>query len=552
MRRIRRLREAGFTERLHPRGRGGKFEDVLGKLEHEPTGPRLLALPKPEQVKREAAAPKSLLPGDKPTMFESHVCSKCGGEGKIWTYSNVMGGTCFKCGGRGRTLTPRGQKAQAHYRDLLSTRADELKPGNKIWDSGVPGFTSSGWKTVQSVTPNSDGTFNVKAEGGGLTNAPAGKKWRTLHTAEEKKVAADAAKAFQATLPGPKPKKPKPKASPKPKKPPAPKPPTAKQMDLVKKLATEHGHDVPESMSRAEASQFIDTHLALPKPGAAPKADVIEGEATNVKGKLISARYKEGPYGAQPKALIEDERGFRVYGTLPAKLGDELSKRAAATGDPNWENYLKAHPTGIHLTGATKKSQKDSAFGFYSKPKNAGFHEIQEAAMPYSLRGTTVIREDTGQVVKKHPDEARALAHLRALKANVESQEAVWRALDEHAQEWLPTEEQLALHESVQTAALSSTPSPFSTSTTSNWIARVGGLPAYIQNVAKGIIKSGKTESQAIQMAIGVMKNWASGRGKVSPEVRAAAAKALAQWEAKKAASHAKTAAKAAVAAAKS
>jgi hypothetical protein len=164
--------------------------------------------------------------------------------------------------------------------------------------------------------------------------------------------------------------------------------------------------------------------------------------------------------------------------------------------------------------------------------------------MPYTCKGNDVIRSDTGEVVKHHSSHEKAMAHLRALKANVESQEAAWAALDEQAEEWLPTETQL--EESEKTAGYSVTPSPFSTSKTSNWVARVGGLPAYIQNVAKGIIKSGHSESQAIQMAIGVMKNWASGRGKVSPEVRAAAAKALAEWEAKKAASHAKTAAKSA------
>lgn len=157
--------------------------------------------------------------------------------------------------------------------------------------------------------------------------------------------------------------------------------------------------------------------------------------------------------------------------------------------------------------------------------------------MPYKCVGTDVVRSDTGKVVKHHPTKAKALAHLKALKANVESQEADYHRLDEQAQEWLPTEAQL--EESEKTAGYSVTPSPFSTSKTSNWVARVGGLPAYIQNVAKGIMKSGKSESQAIQMAIGVVKRWAKGLGKVSAEVRAAAAKAVAEWEAKKAQSHA-------------
>ena len=156
--------------------------------------------------------------------------------------------------------------------------------------------------------------------------------------------------------------------------------------------------------------------------------------------------------------------------------------------------------------------------------------------MPYALKGNCVVRSDTGAVVKEHPTHAKALAHLKALKANVESQEAQWRQLDEHAEEWL--------QESAKTAGYSVTPSPFSTSKTSNWIARVGGLPAYIQNVAKGIMKTGKTESEAIASAVAVMKRWAAGGGGVHPEVKAAAAKALAEWESKRAASAAKGAAK--------
>lgn len=60
-------------------------------------------------------------------------------------------------------------------------------------------------------------------------------------------------------------------------------------------------------------------------------------------------------------------------------------------------------------------------------------------------------------------------------------------------------------------------------------------LPNYIENVAKGLMKSGRDRTQAIQMAIGVCKRWASGGGNVHPEVRAAAAQAIAQWEALKA-----------------
>lgn len=91
-----------------------------------------------------------------------------------------------------------------------------------------------------------------------------------------------------------------------------------------------------------------------------------------------------------------------------------------------------------------------------------------------------------------------------------------------------------------------STPQPFSTSTTSNWVARTGGLPDYIQHIAHGIMRSQKVkdESKAIQEAIGVCKNppadW-------DANAKAACAKAITEWESKKAATHAKAGVKEAV-----
>lgn len=97
-----------------------------------------------------------------------------------------------------------------------------------------------------------------------------------------------------------------------------------------------------------------------------------------------------------------------------------------------------------------------------------------------------------------------------------------------------------ALELSAKTAGYSTTHSP---------LGRPGGpglwghkgwqLPAYIQNVAKGIERSGKTRSKAIELAVGKVRDWAEGKGKVGPEVKAASAKAIAEWEALRARTHA-------------
>jgi hypothetical protein len=82
---------------------------------------------------------------------------------------------------------------------------------------------------------------------------------------------------------------------------------------------------------------------------------------------------------------------------------------------------------------------------------------------------------------------------------------------------------------SAQTAELSTTHRPLGTH--GLWGDKDAQLPAYVQNVAHALIRDGMDESQAIATAIASVKRWARGGGHVTPEVRAAAAKAVAEWE---------------------
>lgn len=65
-------------------------------------------------------------------------------------------------------------------------------------------------------------------------------------------------------------------------------------------------------------------------------------------------------------------------------------------------------------------------------------------------------------------------------------------------------------------------------------------LPPYIREIAHALIRSGKSKSNAIQIAIGTAQRWARGEGKVDASTRAKAAAAIAQWEAARAAAKAK------------
>lgn len=78
-----------------------------------------------------------------------------------------------------------------------------------------------------------------------------------------------------------------------------------------------------------------------------------------------------------------------------------------------------------------------------------------------------------------------------------------------------------------------------------NWVEKAGGLPEYICKIAEDIHQErGMTISHAIAIAVEQVRRWASGEGNVSAATRAKAAKALAEWEAKRVKTHARTAAK--------
>jgi hypothetical protein len=78
-----------------------------------------------------------------------------------------------------------------------------------------------------------------------------------------------------------------------------------------------------------------------------------------------------------------------------------------------------------------------------------------------------------------------------------------------------------------------------------NWVEKAGGLPSYIERIAKHLhYEKGMTISHAIATAVNTVKKWCSGStvsstggvqtAKASPATRAKACAAVAQWEAKK------------------
>lgn len=76
--------------------------------------------------------------------------------------------------------------------------------------------------------------------------------------------------------------------------------------------------------------------------------DVTEGRQV-ITGTMLAMKRKETIYGLTLKMLVQDDRGFRVWGSVPSGLDAMRDDR-------------------ITFTATVQRSEKDSKFGFFKRP----------------------------------------------------------------------------------------------------------------------------------------------------------------------------------------
>jgi len=74
-----------------------------------------------------------------------------------------------------------------------------------------------------------------------------------------------------------------------------------------------------------------------------------------ITGKVISTKWVENDFGGSLKMLVESEQGWRVFGTVPSRLGEILART---------EGTL----VGSTVAFTAQITPKEADFGFYSRP----------------------------------------------------------------------------------------------------------------------------------------------------------------------------------------
>lgn len=86
---------------------------------------------------------------------------------------------------------------------------------------------------------------------------------------------------------------------------------------------------------------------------AAESSPVIEGRIV-ITGKILSVKERFSAYGSVLKITVKDDRGFKVWGTLPSAIAGQGCKGRRVT-----------------FTATVKASDDDETFGLYSRPVKA-------------------------------------------------------------------------------------------------------------------------------------------------------------------------------------
>lgn len=90
---------------------------------------------------------------------------------------------------------------------------------------------------------------------------------------------------------------------------------------------------------------------------------VVEGKQ-QITGEVLSTKWQDSDYGSTLKMLVKDDRGFKVWGSVPASLN--TSNYNPETGDDT--SVRAERGDRVAFSASVEKSGTDESFGFFKRP----------------------------------------------------------------------------------------------------------------------------------------------------------------------------------------
>jgi hypothetical protein len=296
-------------------------------------------------------------------------------------------------------------------------------------------------------------------------------------------------------------------------------------------------HTDEHHQAAREAMHGVHRHMLLTKDIADVAARNQQALARTGTGDDTAAPPRADPNaGYGPGALAQKPAARQPPG--------DQALNAPAKADGGGSDPAVADPNGPQRPGSKQFSTWDEvSAGVLDMAGPGGFLHGWKPSGPTAALHDKAARLHT-QAAEKAKDPAVKARHLR--RARVHAQVArKLRSLTPPspaapaggallAYDW---DDVLNVAEfSARTAMLEATPAPIGKPGGPGLYGIAGlGHSSYFEQVRNGLMKRGVPEGRAHAMTWGILRRWAAGGGKVHPEVRAAAAKALAEEAAKRA-----------------
>jgi len=103
---------------------------------------------------------------------------------------------------------------------------------------------------------------------------------------------------------------------------------------------------------------------------------VVEGRI-QITGRIVTEKWVDSDYGSTHKMLVLDDRGFKVWGTVPQAVepmnyydehGEYQHEHGVGCGGRDSNHTAEVRVT---FTATVEKSDRDETFGFYKRPTKA-------------------------------------------------------------------------------------------------------------------------------------------------------------------------------------
>lgn len=116
------------------------------------------------------------------------------------------------------------------------------------------------------------------------------------------------------------------------------------------------------------------------------KATVVPTGTQTITGKVLSYKEAFSQWGNTIKITVEDDRGFRVFGTLPSSIDSALyneflqflkdeKEHGSNFGPLYYVDGIKGQR--VTFTATIEPSDDDTSFGFFKRPRNAELLQAQ-------------------------------------------------------------------------------------------------------------------------------------------------------------------------------